>query len=511
MRKVSPREREAFRAAAVVGVILLGIAARLPLAFHARDIPAGHADSALYFRKAYEEYAVGFLEPLPHSGSGWPLLLAGAMRLWGVPVASVEPTAVATAIVFSYVFHAMIAAGLVTATLLLARLVATPRAALFAGVLVALDPFLLRHATDVMADALYAILIVLAIACVVKAREGRGWLAVAGSLVALSHMVRMNGLVMLPMIVLFARVYLRRARPEFVGWRSLAIIVIVFFLVASPYLLWRGSHLPHAFDYGTNQRLFTDDRWDFADGYWSHYTIASGGPRESAGDYAATHTWGDAARRAWESVWLQVRDVALLGGPEEGAALSPLLLILAIAGSLRVRRSVIVWVLPLLFVFTFATFVWIYPTVRSVRYYMPLVPVAAVMAGILGDHALARASLPLRWGAVAAGAAITLLLVPADLTPALGIIARSPPLGGVAISMTVTWVGIGVVGWSRITWPGRPRPGRRRRSRNPSDPRSSGTRLPSQPRWHLPMAEGERAGRTGGASTRRPARPQRRP
>lgn len=476
MQVISPRARGALWAGAAAGVILLGVVIRLPLAFVAHDIPGGHADSTLYFRKAYEEYAVGFLEPLPHGGSGWPLLLAGAMRVWGIPAGDAAPGSIAGAIVFSYVFHAMVAAGLVAATLLLARLVTTPRAALLAGLLVAFDPFLLRHTTDVMADGLYAILLVLAIACVVKARDGRAWLAVAGALVAVAHMVRVNGLVMIVMIVVFARLYLARTRPDHAGWKPLATIVVAFVLVASPYLLWRAAHLPSAFDYGTNQRMFADDRWNFSDNFWTHYAITSGGPRESWSDYLATHSLGDAGRRAWESVWFQIRDVAFLGGPEEPAALWPVLAILAVGGSMVGRRDPIVWALPLLFGFTFVTFLWIYPSVRSVRYYMPLLPFAAVMGALALDWAILRLSAPARW-LVGGGCFVAVVLsLPAGAMTAFMIAGSSPPLGSVVAVMGLFWLSLGLVGWWPFRGPEHPRPDRRRRSRNPSPPHSSGTR-----------------------------------
>lgn len=362
-----------------VAVVVLGIAARLPALPAADDLETGHPDARTYFWKAVAVYGAGRYEPLPHGGSGWPLLLSVMLRAFGVDVTQPESgedlVASPEAVLFAYALHAMLAAGLVVVTLLLARLFLRPLPAIAASAFVAVDPFLLGHTTDLMADGLYAILFLGALACAVHAKDHPAWLAGAGALMALAHMARINGLVMLLSVLAFSA---WEARARGARLRAPAVLALVgaFLLVCAPYLAWRAAHLPGAFDYGTNQRFFTDDPWNMSDDYWTHYSIREGGPREGPADYLATHTLGEGAERLLASIGLQIRDL-LLGEGERAVLALPLLALAAVGIAPRESPTRL---LIVVLAFTFATFVWIYPAVRSPRYYLALVPLAAILA-----------------------------------------------------------------------------------------------------------------------------------
>jgi len=234
-------------------------------------------------------------------------------------------------------------------------------------------------------------LILFALACIVRSRDDVRWLAGAGALLALAHMVRVNGLVMLGMLVAFALTHARAAGRR-MRWRHVLVPLAAFAIVAAPYLAWRAAHLPGAFDYGTNQRFWTDDPWNMTDAYWSQYSIAEGGPRETMSDHFGSHSAAEAWRRAYDSVAWQAQD--LLVGATERAVLSIPLAALALAGIFLAPRGAASRAFLLSLAFTALTFVWIYPVVRSPRYFMPLVPLAAILAAGAVSRLSSRARVP---------------------------------------------------------------------------------------------------------------------
>lgn len=393
-------------------LVLLAILVRLPLIARATDVWAGHPDSWVYFHQAYAEYLRGNAFPDGHRGSGWQILLFATLSLFGFEAGSgwspygAEMTGeAARAALVAHTLSAGFAVGAVAATLLLARELLPPGAALLAGALVAFDPYLLRMTTSALSEPLYVPIFVLATVTVLRARGHPAWLLATGALMALAHVLKVNGLLMFAMLGLFAG-YLLRERPFTLlrtMWRPgpdrrLALwgvgALAVFLLVASPYLAWRAEHLSGPFDYGTNQRFWADDLWDLDDPWWTAYTPETGAPRETMGDYFATHTWRDAALRLWQSIEWQVFDLVGSGrwpaqereggewvgtAPEE-SALTPLLAALSLVAAFTVMRQRAWWFLPFALAFTFATFLWIYPLVRSVRYFSPLIPFFAVAA-----------------------------------------------------------------------------------------------------------------------------------
>jgi len=393
-------------------IVLLAILVRLPLVAAARDVCCGHPDSWVYFHQAYAEYLRGNFFPDGHRGSGWQLLLFATLWLFGfapgqgwTPYGAPMEGEAAQAALVAHALSAMLSVGAVAATLLLAREVLSRKGALLAAALVAFDPYLLRLSTSAISEPLYVPLFVLATMTVLRARRHRAWLLATAALMALAHALKVNGLVMFAMLGLWAWMLFAKDAKEAKGAKRMlgltprdirwgVAAVAVFFLVASPYLAWRGSELSGPFDYGTNQRFWADDLWNLNAAWWTAYTPPHGAPRETMGDYVSHHTWRDAAARLWQSVEWQAFDLfgsgrwpaqELEGGdwvgtaPEE-SALTPLVFGLALVAALTVMRERAWWFLPLATLSTFLTFVWIYPLVRSVRYFAPLIPLYVVAA-----------------------------------------------------------------------------------------------------------------------------------
>lgn len=461
--------RPAIFHAVVAALVALAVLVRLPLVFRAQDVTMAHGDSWIFFNQAWVDLLGGRGYPDPHRGSGWQLLLAGTLWLLGVAPgaqwiaydAPVPPEAMEAALV-AHALSAVISAGAVAATYLLAREILPRGLTLVAMTLVAFDPFLLRIATSGMSEPPYIAIFVLALVTVLRARRHPSWLLATGALMALAHVLRINGLVMFVMALAFAALYLRRTTTR-VPWRWLAASVLVFSLVATPYLAWRAQSLPGPFDYGTNQRFWADELWDLDDAYWQGFSPATGGERETMADYFATHHWTEAVARLWRSVQWQAFDVTGVGqwppleeegggwqgGNATGAALTPLGFGLALAGAFVAgwRRRPELWMLPLALAFTCATFVWIYPLVRSVRYFAPLIPLFVVLALVGWQHLSAH----LRWPRLATVAlfgayvalygAWLLLNVPAAIADTLG----SPHVLTLALVAGGFWVALALL------------------------------------------------------------------
>ena len=385
-------------------VVVAGVLVRLPAVLDEGAYFRHHPDEATYFNAAYAEYTAGGERfPLAHGGSGLGLLLEQVFRLAGVGPGEGVPQDPPADQAFSadqleaarlaYLTNALLGAGVVVAAIALCRLVLLPLAVLAGAAFAAFDPALVRTSGQLMTEPAYTLALTLAVAAVLKAREHPAWLLAVGPLMAFAHMLRVNGLVMFAMVLLFAVLLFRRTSK--VPWKWVAGAAALFLLVATPYLVWRADHLPGAFDYGTNQRFFADDPWDFDDEYWQGYTYDGGGPRETMGDYFASHSLGTASKRLYSSVLLQVVDLVGAGSSpwnrQDAPALHPILVVLCAIGVVRLKGRPEHWAFPLAVGFSLLTFVWVYPIVRSPRYFMPLVPLAIAYA-LASAHSLARTS-----------------------------------------------------------------------------------------------------------------------
>ena len=407
-------------------LVLVAFLLRLPLAASATDVCCGHPDSWVFFHQAYVHYMGGDVFPDAHRGSGWQLLLFATLTLlghapgegwtgFGEPMSG----AAAQAALVAHTLSVSLSVGAVVATLLLARELLSRPAALLAATLVAFDPFLLRNSTSAMSEPLYVPLFVLATMTVLRARRHPAWLVATGALMALAHVMRVNGLVMFGALALFGFLLLRtpraaapapgaswplrtwralwgdtppRRQAQLAGWAAASIAT--FLLLASPYLAWRAEEGRGAFDYGTNQRFWASDLWDLQDAWWQAELRGERIPRETMGDYFARHDAGDALERLAQSVAWQLFDLfgsgryppftteggGWVGSPQEESALTPLLAGLALVAAFTAMKRREWWFLPITLAVTFLTFLWIYPLVRSVRYWAPAIPLFAIAA-----------------------------------------------------------------------------------------------------------------------------------
>jgi 4-amino-4-deoxy-L-arabinose transferase-like glycosyltransferase len=389
---------------------------------------------------------------LAHGGSGLPLLLEQVFKLAHVgPGDTVPQGGAATytpeqlhAARLAYVSNALLGAGVIVAVIAIARQLLPPLGVLAAAGFAAFDPMLVRLSGQLLTESGYILCFALAVAAVLKSRDHPAWLVAVAPLMAFAHMLRINGLVMLVMLLVFA-VLLHRRRPGGVPWKWVGAAALGFIVIAMPYLVWRAHYLPGAFDYGTNQRWFTDNQWDFSDNYWQHYSYSKGGPRETAADYFRTHTVGQAALRLYQSVQFQIIDLFGSAGSYatkgDGPVLNPLLAAFVIVGLVRLPGRREHWSFHLALGFTMLTFVWLYPPVRSPRYFAPLIAVAIpfAVAALRDLSGLAKRA----WTASGAAVALfALVFAVGALWSVAGGLAKASDAGllGLVAAAVVVWL-----------------------------------------------------------------------
>lgn len=377
-------ERPATLAACLAALVLAGLLVRLPHAYDEAAYFTHHADEASYFNKGMELLWTT-AGPMAHGGSGLPIFLEGVFKALGREPGGVArqgsaslDNATLEAARLAYLANMLAGTLVVPATYLLAAPLMRPAKALLATALVAFDPFLLFFSGHLMTEQLFTLLVVAAAACVVRARSHPAWLLGMGAALALAGTVRGNGIVILLGLGAFAIALLRGSGARrWTGW--LAGAAVAFFVLEAPYLAWRAKYLPSPFDYGTNGRFWADRLWDFSDRYWRE------GRKETMGDYFSTHSAGDALRRLWSSIQMQVTD--LVGGNAgghrphpEGAALHGLLAAPLLVAMVAERRRRELWGFGCVAVAAVLSLTWMYWIHDSPRYFAMLVPLAAVTA-----------------------------------------------------------------------------------------------------------------------------------
>lgn len=411
--------RRGFQQGAVAALVLAAMLVRLPLVFAANEVPDGHNDANIYFNQVYVFYLNDHVYPDADRGSGWSLLLYITLSAfdvapgaWADKFATLDPQQ-AHAALLAYALSATFSAGAVAAVYLLARQVLPPLATMGACVLVAFDPYLLFLSTSAMSEPPYIVVFLLGLATVLKSREHPAWLVATGVLFAGAFVLRVNGLVMFIMALAFALVLLHR-----VPWRRklpwMAASVAVFLLVLTPYQAWRADHVGEAFDYGTNQRFWADDLWDMSDPYWTARNAGGEPHKETMRDWFARHTLAESVDRLYKSVQWQVFDLFGYGKwpraeehegghwpgtAPDGSALTPLVTGLSLVAAFVAWRRRDLSFVPLALVFTLATFTWIYPLVRSVRYFSPLIPLFIIFAMVGLMHLASHTARPRLVGA----------------------------------------------------------------------------------------------------------------
>lgn len=145
---------------------------------------------------------------------------------------------------------------------------------------------LIRHSTTGLTESLFIFLLITTVFFIVKTTENKNYILVAALFGALAYYVRTNGLLFL-FVILFSLFILRKQIPKF-NYKSVIYIILVFFLVSSPFLYQRHIYFGSPFTYGPVSNYFADDYQKV----WSPNL-----PSVSLTDYLSTHTFNDYIQR----------------------------------------------------------------------------------------------------------------------------------------------------------------------------------------------------------------------
>ncbi len=327
-------------------------------------------------------------------------------------------------------------AAIVVPTMLIARRLWGSRAAVFAGLLVALQPNLISFSTAAITESLYSFLVMCALLLLLRGLDGRGATAYAGAgtLLGLAALVRPEAIAILVLFALFAAATGRgEAGGAAARARRTGLMVFWFAVVLIPYfILLRAATGEWSAGSKAAVNLSSPVIWqdDLAREEYV-YSLNGEGTARRIDDLSR-----ESAPRV---LWRQRGALASRYVPKlaAGAALlpllfaSPLLLVLVPLGLIgrRWRREdrAAAWLLLALGLFPFL----FYSLFRvELRYLVPYLPVYLLWAGAGCDALLgwftARVS-PRRAAAAALAALILLSLVPYTVNRYVSL-AKSQPL-----------------------------------------------------------------------------------
>ncbi len=107
------------------------------------------------------------------------------------------------------------------------------------------------------AEPLFTLFLLISICFIFKAKENPNYILLAATFAGLSYWVKPQGLVSL-IIVLLGFFFLKKMRPP-LSWRYLVYIILLFFLIAAPFLYQRYIYFGSAFSYGENDKFLVDN------------------------------------------------------------------------------------------------------------------------------------------------------------------------------------------------------------------------------------------------------------
>lgn len=252
-------------------------------------------DAFGYLIKALE-ITRGDLTPMATHAIGWPLALA--------PFVALAPGSGITAAMTIARVVSVLAAALVMIPLwsLCARLV-DRRTGRLALALVGVSTFLIGTAVSAMAEPLFTLLLIGAVAAVVRAREHPAAAAWAGALAGLSFWVRPHGAIAVAAVWLALLVSRHADGTRTHSWRRLLGAALVTLVAAFPAAVQRQIAFGSPVDFGENVKILVDQ---------PEQILSPNVAAPSPSEYLSTHSAGEIVDRiAVQGVWRVLRQTAV--------------------------------------------------------------------------------------------------------------------------------------------------------------------------------------------------------
>jgi len=309
-------------------------------------------DAYAYVIKS-SEIAQGNFTPMLSHAIGWPIFLSPFYYLFKeVPIFQY--------MVFVRFIYDLIGALLIFPIAYIGKKLLDKRSLIILMVLFTFYPSLIESGISGLPAPLFTFLFLLTVYFIIKCKENKNYILLAAIFGGLAYYVRINGLLILPII------FMRKNIPKF-KYGYIFYIMAIFLLVSAPMLYQRYVYFDSSFSYGPTSKYLVDNYQQV----WSNNVKVP-----SLFDYLETHTISDIINKFFIRGFLSVLFTYFY------FSISPILLIFLIYGMIYYfndKRFVpfylvlILWVMSLSIVFDiFNPSRYLYPTIPLLLIFISL-------------------------------------------------------------------------------------------------------------------------------------------
>ena len=231
-------------------------------------------DAYVYLLKSLEITKGNFV-PMQTHAIGWSLFMSPFFYLFG-------STSIFQNMVYARIISNFVGALSIFPLAYIGRKLLDKKYLIFLLILFAFSSHLIISSTSALTEPLFTFLLLISVYFIIKARENQNYILVASLFGAFAYYVRPNGIFTL-LIILFSFFLLRKQIPKF-SYKYVIYIILIFFVVSTPFLYQRYVHFGSPFFYGENSKYFVDTYQQV----WSNNI-----PVPSLMDYLSTHTFTD--------------------------------------------------------------------------------------------------------------------------------------------------------------------------------------------------------------------------
>lgn len=232
-------------------------------------------------------------------------------------------------------------------------------------ILFTFQPWLIANAAYAYSEPLFTLILLLIFYCLLKSIDHRYFLLLASVGLSFLYMTRINGIIVLPIILLYT-ILTYNDIPKFEK-RYIIYMIVVFIIVLSPYLLMRWVEYGSISDYGVNSNIFAENR---------EQTMSPNYEGQSLCQFLSTHSPLYIIKREIKGlieVFNSVMSNMLI--PTVGFAIIGFILTCKPRFSF-IHITYITWIL---------FFSWIFTIFPINRYFLPLIPLAIILAAFTID------------------------------------------------------------------------------------------------------------------------------
>lgn len=239
------------------------------------------------------------------------------------------------------------------------------RVVIISVILFTFQPWLIRNAASAYSEPLFTLILLTTFYFLLKSTDHRYYLFFASGVASFAYWTRPNGMLLLLIILIYA-ILMQKDIPE---WKNRYIIymILIFILVSSPHLYLRWSAYGSPTYYGTNSNLFADNKEQAGSPNYEGQNVIQ---------FLTTHSPLYILKRQFIGL-SRVLDAAMANMlvPVTGFAIIGLILTFK-------RKYSFIHITYAIWIFVFS---WVFSLFNQPRYFIPLVPLATILAAFTID------------------------------------------------------------------------------------------------------------------------------